>query len=355
MYSTYYPLQELSNISDATNDRNTLGYLVIDSNQPTISIPLVTTLYDYTKFAEIQDVQFLELFPNDSVQISLQDLQAQVNTLSAQLTGSNTQIDSLNTIIDGLLAPTAELELWRTRKTFKRIIDNELPRYPSGFPASYANIPNGVFPWDAYCSGLGKIFGPSLSPYEVELLEQFQTFLQYVQDQVNLSTPNPDYIQIAALMNDLLPPQLVINISGNTPPTNGYTANTSTIINKLRDPLQLATVLKSEINLLQTQDIPAIYKIITTGTTGNGTVYSFKDANNNPIYGNIANFRNLCKQYVYRAQDPNFATNPADLGTLDCVLNITSKYLAETAVAALLDYSVGKAVTLGNTFYESIP
>ena len=79
MYSTYYPLQELSNISDATNDRNTLGYLVIDSNQ-TISIPLVTTLYDYTKFAEIQDVQFLELFPNDSAQISLQDLQAQVNT-----------------------------------------------------------------------------------------------------------------------------------------------------------------------------------------------------------------------------------------------------------------------------------
>jgi hypothetical protein len=55
-----------------------LGYLVIDSNQPIISIPLVTTLYDYTKFAEIQDVQFLELFPNDSAQISLQDLQAQV-------------------------------------------------------------------------------------------------------------------------------------------------------------------------------------------------------------------------------------------------------------------------------------
>ena len=355
MYSTYYPLQELSNISDATNDRNTLGYLVIDSNQPTISIPLVTTLYDYTKFAEIQDVQFLELFPNDSAQISLQDLQAQVNTLSAQLTGSNTQIDSLNTIIDGLLAPTAELELWRTRKTFKRIIDNDLPRYPSGFPASNANIPNGVFPWDAYCSGLGKIFGPSLSPYEVELLEQFQTFLQYVQDQVNLSTPNPDYIQIAALMNDLLPPQLVINISGNTPPTNGYTANTSTIINKLRDPTQIATVLKSEINLLQTQDIPAIYTIITTGTTGNGTIYSFKDANNNPIYGNIANFRNLCKQYVYRAQDPDFVTNPADLGPLDCVLNITSKYTAELAVAILLNYSADKAATLGAAFYESIP
>ena len=353
MYSTYYPLQELSNISDATNDRNTLGYLVIDSNQHTISIPLVTTLYDYTKFADIQDVQFLELFPNDSAQISLQDLQAQVNILSAQLTGSNTQIDSLNTIIDGLLAPTAELELWRTRKTFKRIIDNDLPRYPSGFPASNANIPSGVFAWDAYCSGLGKIFGPSLSPYEVELLEQFQTFLTNTQTLVNQGVLAS--IQIATLINDLLPPQLVINISGNTPPTNGYTANTSLIINKLRDPTQIATVSKLEINSLQTQDIPAIYTIITTGTTGNGSIYSFKDANNNPIYGNIANFRNLCKQYVYRAQDPNFATNPADLGTLDCVLNITSKYLAETAVAALLDYSADKAVTLGNTFYESIP
>ena len=353
MYSTYYPLQELSNISDATNDRNTLGYLVIDSNQPTISIPLVTTLYDYTKFAEIQDVQFLELFPNDSAQISLQDLQAQVNTLSAQLTGSNTQIDSLNTIIDGLLAPTAELELWRTRKTFKRIIDNDLPRYPSGFPASNANIPNGVFPWDAYCSGLGKIFGPSLSPYEVELLEQFQTFLTNTQTLVNQG--DLASIQIATLINDLLPPQLVINISGNTPPTNGYTANTSTIINKLRDPTQIATVLKSEINLLQTQDIPAIYTIITTGTTGNGTIYSFKDANNNPIYGNIANFRNLCKQYVYRAQDPDFVTNPADLGPLDCVLNITSKYTAELAVAILLNYSADKAATLGAAFYESIP
>lgn len=353
MYSTYYPLQELSNISDATNDRNTLGYLVIDSNQPTISIPLVTTLYDYTKFAEIQDVQFLELFPNDNAQISLQDLQAQVNTLSAQLTGSNIQIDSLNTIIDGLLAPTAELELWRTRKTFKRIIDTDLPRYPSGFPASYANIPNGVFPWDEYCSGLGKIFGPSLSPYEVELLEQFQTFLDSTQTLVNQG--DLASIQIATLLNDLLPPQLVINISGNTPPTNGYTANTSAIINKLRDPLQLATVLKSEINLLQTQDIPAIYKIITTGTTGNGTVYSFKDANNNPIYGNIANFRNLCKQYVYRAQDPDFVTDPADLGPLDCVLNITSKYTAELAVAILLNYSADKAVTLGAAFYESIP
>ena len=350
MYSTYYPLQELSNISDATNDRNTLGYLVIDSNQPTISIPLVTTLYDYTKFAEIQDVQFLELFPNDSAQISLQDLQAQVNTLSAQLTGSNTQIDSLNTIIDGLLAPTAELELWRTRKTFKRIIDNDLPRYPSGFPASDANIQTGVFPWDVYCSGLGKIFGPSLTPYEVELLEQFQTFLTSTQTLVNQG--DLASIQIATLINDLLPPQLVINISGNTPSTNGYTANTNATINKLRDPTQIATVSKLEINSLQTQDIPYIYTIITTGTTGNGTIYSFKDANNNPIYGNIANFRNLCKQYVYRAQDPDFATN---IGPLDCVLNITSNYLAETAVAILLNYSADKAVTLGNTFYESIP
>ena len=352
MYSTYYPLQELSNISDATNDRNTLGYLVIDSNQPIISIPLVTTLYDYTKFAEIQDVQFLELFPNDNAQISLQDLQAQVNTLSAQLTGSNTQIDSLNTIIDGLLAPTAELELWRTRKTFKRIIDNDLPRYPSGFPASYANIPNGVFPWDEYCSGLGKIFGPALSPYEVELLEQFELYLQDLQQLVNQGGTNQTSIDIANLINPLLPPPLAISIGGSIPPTNGYTANTSNTIARLQNPATIASVLESEIDQLTVQDIPGIYKIIVTGTTGNGVTYSFKDANNNPIYGNISNFKTLCKQYVYRAQDPVFASN---IGQLDCLLNITNKYQAEIAVAILLDYSSGKAITVGPTFYNNIP
>ena len=349
MYSTYYPLQELSNISDATNDRNTLGYLVIDSNQP-ISIPLVTTLYDYTKFAEIQDVQFLELFPNDSAQISLQDLQAQVNTLSAQLTGSNTQIDSLNTIIDGLLAPTAELELWRTRKTFKRIIDNELPRYPSGFPASDANIQTGVFPWDAYCSGLGKIFGPALTPYEVELLEQFELYLQDLQQHVTQG--NNQSIQIATLINDSLPPPLAISIGGNSTPPNGYTANTSDIIARLQNPATIASVMKWEINLLTVQDIPPVYKLLVTGNGGQGNIYTYKDANGNSIYADINKFRILCKQYVYRARDPAYA----NITTLECLLSpYSNTAFAETAVAILLDYSAGIAITQGTTFYNNIP
>lgn len=280
MFESYNPISNLNvtPISDITIERNNLGYLILNSGS-FINIPAVVKLYDYMKFKEIIDTTFTEIFPNDVIPPNILDLQAQIVTLNAQVSGSQSEIDNLNSIIDGLQTPIGELELWRTRKTFKRIADGVEGTYPLGFPNinSWANTTL----WDSYADSVIKVFGPNVTNEEQVWIDDIKNIASFIQN-VYLNDPsNINTLELVTFFNDLAIPGL--SISNNTYAPNSITNPT---ILRLQDPGTVGTVTEQEINILSYQNIPTCYLLTDPGT-------------GNKVISSVQEFRALCKKLVY--------------------------------------------------------
>jgi len=277
--------------SDTTVPRNDLGYLILDKNTPQrISIPIVTELYNISRFKTIVDTEFTELFPPVTV------VPIDVNALLAQITALNAAL-SASLLVQ--VEPTpVEFDLWRTRKTFKRIVDNNIIPYGVG------NINWDQATWDSYASAVGKVFGPVLTPnleallidYNNELTSinasiasgQGATSLTYTDNNNNQQNLNyQDIRAIGQFINDQNIGSILTQTPVNNPGIVTRLANTAAIISQVRD---------SEINTLVWGDIAWPYYTYNDQTT------------NRPFISTVTAFRDLCKKLVYwniRATNPS--------------------------------------------------
>ena len=288
--------------SDTTVSRNTLDYLILDKNDPKqISIPIVTELYDVSRFTTIVDTEFTELFPPVIVApVDVAALLAQITALNAALSAS---------LIVQVEPTPVEFDLWRTRKTYKRIVDNNITPYGVG------NVNWNQSTWNSYASAVGKVFGPVITPnleallidYNNELTSisasiannQGATSLTYIDNNNNQQNLNyQDIRAIGQFIND----QNIGSIITQTP------VNNPGIITRLSTTLGPAQVRDSEINTLVWGDIPWPY-------------YTYNNQNSNqPFISTVAEFRDLCKKLVYwniRGTNPRTYPQAATAVVLD--------------------------------------
>lgn len=287
MYESYLPIPntELVPISDTTVERNSLGYLILrtgaeDSSNTKIDIPAVVKLYDFLKFKEIIDTEFAEIFPIPGPVIAPPVTASIVEEVAAPVE-----------------IPLVEFELWRTRKTFKRIIDGEEFLYPTGFPT--------ITDWDANTWG----------EYTAAIIKVFTRFTQ------DESTLVQEFIPAIASLNAQLPEPSEIPVVYSLQTTQGYAIGLANYINSLGieeftpyptiPAIQLITkllnwdtagqVTVAEIDQLLTEaSIPEHYQI---NNPQNG---------NQPFISNLQEFKILCKKIVYWNRYTGFANAPGN-------------------------------------------
>ena len=347
MYETYSPITSgVVTFTDTSIARNSLGYLILD-NQQRVSIPVISTLYDYSKYKEILNVGFTEIFPNDTTTLTVASLQSEILSLQSQLTGSQIQITNLNTIINGLEAPSAETEMWRTRKTFLRIVgahNNDL--YPTGFPI----INNWTqAQWDNFGGGISFALGPTVSADEQALLDQFQLAVQELQTSINSNPSDPTLLAQAVVINNASIPGYLITLPGGQSYNGQSTANTNVIIARLQSTTDITMVTNAEIDLLQPSDIPNIYKQLVSGTSAFDVItYSYLKPDGTPLFADIIQFRTLCKKYAKRARN----IGAGNIGVSVVMPNdSTGVAIAEERIAWLYDYSSNQPSVGGQPWY----
>jgi hypothetical protein len=149
--------------SDTAVPRNDLGYLILDKNNnpQSISIPIVTQLFEFGKYREVVDIEFLELFPPIlTPPVDVAALLAQITALNAALSAS---------LLVQVEPTPVEFDLWRTRKTFKRIVDKPVNPYGAGTDAWTSEQQ-----WADFNSVIQLIFGPSLTPELQTLISEYR-------------------------------------------------------------------------------------------------------------------------------------------------------------------------------------
>jgi hypothetical protein len=149
--------------SDTAVPRNDLGYLILDKNNnpQSISIPIVTQLFEFGKYREVVDIEFLELFPPIlTPPVDVAALLAQITALNAALSAS---------LLVQVEPTPVEFDLWRTRKTFKRIVDKPINPYGAGTDAW-----TSIQQWSDFNSVIQLIFGPSLTPELQTLISEYR-------------------------------------------------------------------------------------------------------------------------------------------------------------------------------------
>jgi len=282
MYDSYKLITNPTvTITDTNINRNSLGYMVLD-NQQSVGIPIVTKLYDYQKYVEIIDTIFTELFPNDVQPLSTVDLESQLAILQSQLSGSNQENSTLQSIIDGLLQPGGEPEMWRTRKTFKRVVDSNKGTYTLGFPIinTWSDTK-----WGQHAGAVMQVLGPTVSDAEQVLINEFYSMVQGFTTYLNNNPNDITNLEVATFLNESEIPGYVINIPGSGAPY-APSAITNPIIFRLQNSPAVPNVLEQEINILSMSDLPYCYRTINPDTQL-------------PWIQNIQQFRALCKKIVY--------------------------------------------------------
>jgi hypothetical protein len=286
--------------SDTIVPRNDLGYLILDKNNnpQSISIPVVSELYDYKRFNIVVDTAFTELFPPVTV------VPVDVNALLSQITALNAAL-SASLLVQ--VEPTpVEFDLWRTRKTFKRIVDNNIAPYGVGFDDW------DTTEWGNYASSVTRIFGPVLTTDLQQLLIDYTAEVSAISSSVsstNVFSPSVftysndsvqgspvevlDYNDITALNQFIIEENIAGGIS-LTP------INNPDIILRLQDLGTIAGVQDSEVNRLVWGDIPWVYYTKVNQNT------------NQPFISTILDFRSQCKKLIYwkqrQLQDPTNQT-----------------------------------------------
>lgn len=389
MYESYLPIPntELVPISDTTVERNSLGYLILrtgaeDSPNTKIDIPAVVKLYDFLKFKEIIDTEFAEIFPNNQSPTILEDLSSQLSLAQTQLSGSQVQIDQLNTIIDGLQTPPNELELWRTRKTFKRIVEGGEFLYPLGFPTI-----NGWTDaqWGEFAAAIIKVY-TNLTPEEDALVQDFLTGIEDLRNQLPPETIPPTIYPVGSTGHYLLRLANFINaeaIAGLNPlfpPGGGYnpnpsvtTVNSQTIVN-LQNYNNAGFVSEINIDSLTSTDVPNVYQQFVTQNPNNGVGSSTGWGINS-----VNDFKTLCKRIVFwnnnlsnlpsAIYSNGFPSSPNQQYPIYLLGNHTVSAVEEqlNLIQGLETYVIGSRLVDSNslpgiispfnvnTYYESIP
>lgn len=280
MYELFTPTQQTFPLLDNKITRNNTNFIVSTSgSNEQLTVPFVSKLYKFTKFIEVVDTQFTELTisPNlldiQALQNQISTLEQQNQTLSASLSVVQTGLDDANELIDLLANPTVITERWRTDNTFRKMAQD---------------IPNETYfddtqiEWGSYATAIKFLFGPELSSQDLSDLGAFWA--------PNI-VPNPAF-----------PP-------GPNNPQGASTYQVQVVLQKLSDPLRVATVSDADILSINYSDIPNNYK--QAGPI-NGIIGFYIDFT----------FRNLCKALVFNAQQK--ISQGITLDKFDVLLNSTA-------------------------------
>ena len=318
--------------SDTTVPRNDLGYLILDKNNPqTVSIPIVTQLFDYGKYREVVDIEFLELFPPIlTTPVDVAALLAQITALNAALSAS---------LLVQVEPTPVEFDLWRTRKTFKRIVDKPINPYGVGTDAWTSDQQ-----WADFNSVIQLIFGPSLTPELQTLISEYRTevasitatigqapqpsggvfgginynvptSLTSVDDAIQpQQSPQPlTYTDISAI-GQFINDENIGDVDSFSPLLNQATM--ASLQSTSRNDVSI--VKESQINALVWGDIPWPY-------------YTYINPNSNrPFVTSMSEFRSHCKKIVYWLTIPQ-GLNSANGTTIDNIIGTTWCVLTNTA------------------------